>query len=210
MFVEYSDEIPPGREHPWTPPDNNPEAKYCDFKAQPEQIPLVLEDFKPWAHYPGIPRFYELLAWLNGSESVLESNDCGLRPPRRDQATPDPIRQVFDSDPIVIHGRLTIIFRNLVWNTSPPTIAALKKHIHDGLLNSTNNFPSCVKVGEWAHLFTAINKEGNAVILTFWAWGGDEAQAMENLRATFDLIHGCLKWISDGVTRQRTEQSQGL
>jgi len=34
---------------------------------------------------------------------------------------------------------------------------------------STDNFPSCVKVGEWEHPFTAINKEGHAVFLTFWA-----------------------------------------
>jgi hypothetical protein len=102
MFVDYSDEIPPGRHHPWTPVENNPEAKYYDFKTHPEQIPLVLEDFKPWAHYPAIPRFYELLRWLNGRESILESNDCGLRPPRRDQATPDVVRHVFDSDPIDI------------------------------------------------------------------------------------------------------------
>src|SRR5260370_23343690 len=121
MFVDYSDEIPPGRHHPWTPPDNNPEARYYDFKAHPEQVPLVLEDFKPWAHYPAIPRLYEPLSWLNGSDSILESNDCGLRPPTTDHATPDIARPVFDSDPIVVHGTLTILFLDLTWNTSAPT-----------------------------------------------------------------------------------------
>jgi hypothetical protein len=196
MFVVYSDEIPPARHHPWTPPDNNPEARYYDFKAQPELIPVVLEDFKPWVHYPAIPRFYELFAWLNGSESILESNDCGLRPPRRDHAAPDIVRQVFDSDPIMIHGRLTILFRDLTGNTSVPTVAGLKKSVHDGMRDCTDNFPSCVKVGEWVHLFTAINEEGHAVFLTFWAWGADEAMMMENLLCTVQLIHGCLKWIS--------------
>jgi hypothetical protein len=43
----------------------------------------VLEDFKPWARYSAIPRFYELLAWLNGDDSIFESNDCGLRPPKQ-------------------------------------------------------------------------------------------------------------------------------
>lgn len=137
----------------------------------------------------------------------LSRTTAVCRPPRKDQATPDVIRGVFDSDPIVLHGRLTILFRDLTWNTSAPTVAGLKKSIHDGLRDATDNFPSCIKVGEWAHLFTAINKEGNAVLLAFWAWGGDEALAMENLLSTFHLIHGCLKWISDGISRRPAGRS---
>ena len=79
-------------------------------KAHPDQIPLVLPDFKPWSHYPAIQTFYALLTWLNGPDSIFESNDCGLRAPRRDNDTPEIIRRAFDrafdADPIVMHGRL--------------------------------------------------------------------------------------------------------
>jgi hypothetical protein len=199
MLVEYDTEIPPPREHPWTVVVANPEARYWDFKASPEQVPLVLEDFKPWSHYPAIPRFYELLTWLNGSGSIFESNDCGLRPPRRDEATPEIVRQCFTSDPIVVHGRLTILVRDLTWNASTPTVDGLKTAIHDCLRNGVPNFPSVVMVGEWEHLFTLVNKEGRAVSLRFWAWGDDEAMAMANLNSTFGAIHKCLKGISDGA-----------
>src|ERR1039457_6696500 len=76
MIVEYDTEVPPPREHPWTVVEANPEARYWDFRAQPEHIPLVLEDFKPWSRYPAIPRFYELLTdrkstRLNSSHLVI-------------------------------------------------------------------------------------------------------------------------------------------
>jgi len=43
------------------------------------------------------------------------------------------VRDQVDSDPIVIHGRVTILFRDLTWNTSAPTVAGLKKSAHDSL-----------------------------------------------------------------------------
>jgi hypothetical protein len=199
MFVDYDAEIPPPREHPWTRVEGDPQARYWDFRANPEQIPLVLEDFEPWSHYPAIHRFFELLIWLNGNDSVFESNDCGLRPPRQDCETPEIIRHVFIADPIVIHARITFIFRDLAWNASAPTVDGLKKAIHDGLRDNIPNFAAVVRIGDWAHLFTAINKEGRAVTLRIWAWGDDEGIAMGNLHSTFDAISGCLRWISDGI-----------
>jgi hypothetical protein len=201
MFVEYDTENPPPREHPWTV-GAAPDARYWDFRAEPEKIPFVLEDFKPWSHYPAIPRFYELLTWLNGTDSLFESNDCGLRPPRRDEATPAVIRQAFDRDPVVVHGRLAIIFRDLTWNTAAPTVAGLKASIHDGLRDNIPNVPAVVKIGEWAHFFTSIQKEGKAITFRIWAWGDDEASAMNQLKFTIDAIEGCLRWISDGLKRR--------
>jgi hypothetical protein len=202
MFVVYDTQKPPGRHHPWTVAVKNPEEQYVDFKAHPDQIPLGLPDFKPWSHYQAIQTFYALLKWLNGPDSLFESNDCGLRAPRRDSETPEIVRNAFDADPIVMHGRLTIIFRDLAWNASVPTVDRLKTAIHDGLRDNVPNIPAVVKIGDWNHLFTEINKEGRAVTLLYWAWGDDEAMAMAHLNTTFDAIHACLRWISNG-TRSR-------
>ena len=204
MFVEYDPAVPPPREHPWTVEQSNPEARYWDFRACPEQVSLVLEDFKPWSHYPAIPRFYALLTWLNGSDFIFESTDCGLLASRQDDAVPEIIRRCLGSNPIVVHGRLTVIFRDLARNASGPTVDSLMKAIHDGLRDNVPNFPAVVKVGDWDHLFTLINKEGRAVSLLFWAWGDDEALAMDSQNPVFDAIHGCLRWISDGVKNTGT------
>ena len=199
MYVAYDIEQPPGREHPWAEALANPDEKYVDFKADPDQIPTALVDFKPWSHYPAIQTFYALLAWLNGADSIFESNDCGLRPPRRDPEVPEPIRRVLDADPIVMHCRLAILFRDLAWNASEPTVDGLKSSIHDALRERVPNFPAVVKIGDWPHLFTEIDKEGRAVTLLIWAWGDDEASAMANLNTTFVNLHGCLRWISDAI-----------
>lgn len=199
MFVDYDTQKPPGRHHPWTVAVANPEERYVDFKAYPDQIPLVLPDFKPWSHYPAIQTFYALLTWLNGPDSIFESNDCGLRAPRRDNDTPEIVRRAFDADPIVMHGRLTIIFRDLSRNASVPAVEELKTSIHDGLRDNVRNIPAVVKIGEWDHFFTAINKEGRAVTLLYWTWGDDEAMAMAHLNTMFGAIHTRLRWISNGT-----------
>lgn len=203
MFVVYDAEKPPARYHPWTFSESNPEERYVDFKTYPEQIPLVLPDFKPWARYAAIQTFYNLLGWLNGVDSIFESNDCGLRAPRRDVDTPEIVRNAFDADPIVVHGRLAIFFRDLAWNASGPSVDGLKTLILNFLRNNVRNIPAVVMIGEWDHLFTAIDKEGRAVTLRYWAWGDDEAMAMSYLDNTFSAIYRCLQWISDGTKAAR-------
>lgn len=196
MNVGYGKKMPPPREHPWTVVEGHPGAKYWDFKAHPEKIPLVLEDFKPWQSYPAIQRFYELLLWLNGTDSSFESNDCGMQPPRRDDEAPGPIRRCFAINPIMVYARLTIIYRDLGLNVGE-SFGLLKLAIFCCLRKTELNIPVAVEVGEWQHLFTSINKEGKAVTLQFWAWGDDEAQSIDGLRLTFEAVHRCLKDISD-------------
>jgi hypothetical protein len=98
-----------------------------------------------------------------------------------------------------MHGRLTIFLRELRLNAALQTVDKLKQAIHDGLRDNVPNIPAVVKIGEWAHLFTAVDKEGRAVTLLIWAWGDDEEEAMRYLYAGFDAIHGCLRWISDAA-----------
>jgi hypothetical protein len=54
MFVDYDTGKPPGMRAPLDRCGREPEEKYVDFKAYPDQIPRVLPDFKPWSHYPAI------------------------------------------------------------------------------------------------------------------------------------------------------------
>jgi hypothetical protein len=111
-------------------------------------------------------------------------------------------KSAFEADPIVMHARLTVIFRDLAWNASVRTVDGLKTSIHDGLRDNVPNIPAVVKIGEWDHFFTGVNKEGRAVTLLCWAWGDDKAMAMAHLNTTFEAIHGCLRWISDAIRRR--------
>jgi hypothetical protein len=64
------------RSHPWSAARTNSTYRYYDFTTSPALIRTSLEDFLPWAQHPAIERFFVLLEWLNGSTSLLESNDC--------------------------------------------------------------------------------------------------------------------------------------
>lgn len=67
----YYDEARGYREarlHPYTAGDAD-QSGFIDFKAQPQRIPEVLEDFRPFADRPAIQTFYAMLAWINGPDS---------------------------------------------------------------------------------------------------------------------------------------------
>lgn len=71
-------DIDTGRTHPWTFAEHNPSWRYVDFRREPEKIETSLEDFRPWAQFPATQRFYELIRWLNGPDSLFETNDCAF------------------------------------------------------------------------------------------------------------------------------------
>ena len=201
MFVQAdTDPPPPNRAHPWGAATSNPSLKYYNFKAQPELIQQVLEDFKPWEHYTAIPTFYDLLRWLNGPNSVFETNDCGLRPPKIDPAPPALIRF---SAPTVMHGRLSVLFRDLIHNTRSESIEWLQKGILGWLKDGVPNWPVCVFVGPWPHVFIDIGKPGNTLQLRYWAWGENEAEAMQFLDALYRALTACFKSASASIRAQQ-------
>ncbi len=204
MFVQLeTSSIPPPREHPWTVSTANPDWKYYDFKTNCDLIPQVLEDYKRWENYQAIQTFYNFLGWLNGPESVFESNDCALGSPKEDPRPPDVIPKDCRT---CISGRLTILFRDLYYNVGPTWIEWLRQTIHDDLLQNFPKFPAVVFLGYWAHYFTAIEKSGNVVTLQFWAWGVDAEQAMLNLNLLFVILSDSVREISAGVLAARVDR----
>jgi hypothetical protein len=98
------------RSHPWHVASYNSACRYYDFKRCPEMIPNVLEDFSPWAKYSAIQDFYSYLAWLNGPDSHLESNDCAFG------GIVDNMSPNRTSSKLEASGRLMIFFRSLAAN----------------------------------------------------------------------------------------------
>lgn len=70
-----------GRPHPWETSNNYSPGRYYDLRAHPELIRTSLEDFKPWEGFAAVDAFYQMLEWLNGPESILETTDCMLLAP---------------------------------------------------------------------------------------------------------------------------------
>lgn len=199
MKVCFDDNFNPeqGRTHPYEPSDW---AVYYDLKKNPELIPNVLEDFKPWSHYQAVQVFYQLLAWLNGPNSTLESNDCAFRGPE------------VNDDPrfpkaLGCTGRLMIFYRRLELNTMDEWVDALKKALRHYLSQIDPEFGWGVVTISTApvlykELSTNMTKnEGSETLLTFFAWGDDEGETMENLERVFKALLESFKLISTEIKR---------
>ena len=168
------------RSHPWTNAASNTAYRYYDFKAEPQLIRTVLEDFVPWSHYPAVTRLYALLERLNSPASVLESNDCAFSAPHPTEA-PELGKQ------LQADGRVMLLFNTLGKNSTRSNLEDLAQRVHVQLATHDRDF-------EWGLLGTSIppvrylalpgphaQQLGYQLTIWFWAWGDSEAEVMDNL-----------------------------
>jgi len=195
------------RSHPWIDAESNPAYRYYDFKTQPELIRSSLEDLQQWTSYPAIETFYRLLEWLNGSESIFESNDSAFNGAATTAGTPS-------STPLQCSGRLMILYRNLVLNTSPEQMHRLTNATAQALSETDPLF-------EWGAIgatimsaqFTTLpgppeRQRGQQLMLSFWAWGETEAEMMRHLDRIFHNLTGALQRVSDEIRRSTPTASR--
>ncbi len=178
------------RSHPWTGSAASPEHRFLDLRAEPSQIRTSLEDFVPWSHYPAIDAFYTLLEWLNAPASTLESNDCAFTGPHANDAASFP-------KALQCSGRVIVIFSTLAKNLSRARVESFKDALHHRLGPIDADF-------RWGMIGTTIlpvryvtlpgtdaSRLGYQLMISFWAWGDDEAELMANLgRVVANLSRG--------------------
>ena len=185
------------RGHPWDTAIDNPDERYYDFKARSDLIPEVLEDFKPWSRYPAIETFYELLRWINGPDSVVESNDCAFQGPQ-----PNPTRAFPKARECT--GRLMILMRRLETNVSYRVVADLEERALLQLQSQDSEF-------EWGAVGTTIAKvhfhtlpsapSGFQLCISFWAWGDTDDDAMSSLDRTLSNLTRALQLLCRTTVR---------
>jgi hypothetical protein len=172
------------RSHPWQTAIYDPTCRYYDFKTHPELIPTVLEDFMPWAKYPAIQDFYSYLAWLNGPDSELESNDCafaGVKPNISPNVTPSPLQAT---------GRLMLFFRSLMRNCEQTNAEWLYQCFLFYLKRVQSDFQlGVVGLSRTATEFVTLNRrQGTSLVFNFWSWGENEAEVMGNLQRVVSAL----------------------
>jgi hypothetical protein len=185
-----------GRQHPWTESSRDPGARFVDFKAEPHLIESTLSDFNRFRQFPAIPRFFDMMRWLNGPHSIFETNDCGLRPPKPTEGGPVPWMK------LQIYGRLTVLYRDLGRNTIEKDFAALCSGVAEGLgtVDPGFNF-GCYGWSGWPHLFITVGPlaDGHVLHLDFWAWGDDDEGAFANLNRTFRNLETVLRELTQSL-----------
>jgi hypothetical protein len=203
---EYSNRrVTGGRNHPWTEGEEDPNFRYYDFKASPELIETVLEDFKPYDDYPAVQKFYDFLRFVNGPDSAFESNDCAFRL----EANVDP-----NGKKLRAYGRVLLLVRDLIYNTHDEAVNYYLSKIGEDLHHRDREFElGAVLLTKFPTLFVDLpqppeKQEGSAGEILFWAWGDDEAEAMENLSRLFANLTAAVQNISEHIKASLAKASR--
>lgn len=183
-FTHPDDEMQNARAHPWTLAISDPRHRYYDFKSDPSSIRTVLEDFVALGKNEASEAFYDLVEWINSTNSVLESNDCGCGLPQSNA------NKAFPKD-LGCTARLMILYRHLSLNLSRENVAWLEAAVQHYLSKIDTSF-------NWAVVGTSVvpatyvtlpvpesEQAGHQLVLRFWAWGNSEAELMSNLARAF-------------------------
>jgi hypothetical protein len=209
------------RQHPWGTSLADENCRYYDFKAEPHLIRKVLEDFKAWEGHSAINEFYNLVEWINGPGANLESNDCRLRGPKRNQQ-----RDLCDKD-LLFSGGLMVLFRNLELGLSadgpewvsrqftapgPPYFTPNQyidwigeRSLELIKANHPGYNQACIAVHFYPTFFkhAPVRYEmrfGYQVAFEFWAWGDSESEALDSFGVVVSALSETLRKISNEIT----------
>ena len=180
------------RAHPWSDAEGNASHRYYDLKANPELIRSALEDFVPWSRFRAVETLYSLLAWLNGPDARLESNDCAFE-------GPEPAGRPAAGRSLECSGRLMVLYRELPLNLSLVRVQGLKNALHGSCEEIDRDFDSgaigstIVRTRYVTLPLPEARQVGYQLMLSFWAWGDTEGETMENLGRLFENLWGALR-----------------
>jgi hypothetical protein len=201
---EYQPEIPI-RVHPYLDAEYDERVRYHNFRETPELIREKLEDFKPFEPQQAVKTFYELVEWINGPESELESNDCAFTGPKTNISVNSSKKKM------ECKGRLMVFFRRLPNNLNTDTMK--------WLLNATGAYIERTDEQTWQDgivglsfmktAFAALNNQiGEELVLRFWAFGDTEQEVFDNLDRLFRNLLTALEGVSKEVSKALVRQSQ--
>jgi hypothetical protein len=187
---EFESAVP--RAHPWSSALANESHVYIDFKANPKLIRSAIEDLRSYADEPFAEEFYSLIEWLNGKESLLETNDCAFSGAIRNIDSQFPFKHRCS-------GRLMILFRNITENAQPRSVDWLINNIHDSLMIANPSFKAgAVGISRMAAVYKALSPEprkgglGSQVMLSFFAYGKNDDRCYESMYRILRCTHTCL------------------
>jgi len=198
-FIAKQTEHTEGRSHPWTSMITDETSIYMDFKKNPELIRSSLEDFQLFNKWPFADSFYSLVEWLNGSSSLLESNDCTFN-----SVEENPDKQYHYAKKC--SARLMILFRDIEENCQQKSIDWLMQNILQNVASTKLGFRAgAICLSQSATCYLALGDEhdtggiGKQVVLTFFAYGKNKHRCYENMQKVFSHAHRCLKYVNKKI-----------
>jgi hypothetical protein len=168
------------RSHPWTTAIADGNCRYYDLVAFPALIRTSLEDLIPWQQYAGVEQIYQLLEQINIASGPLQTNDCEFSGPSENDSA------VIDADTnaflLNCSGRIMILCSDELRNHDIRNTQAMESTLSHQLRSSDPLFKAgLIATAVVPVYFVASKQNGFQLMISFWAWGNDEAQTMSNL-----------------------------
>lgn len=180
------------RSHPWRDMVSDDTCVYMDFKTQPHLIRSALEDLLPFKEWDFVEQFYTLIEWVNGSSSLLESNDCVFNAAEENTDQQYPYAKKCSA-------RLMTLFRDIPENCQQKSIdwlmhniqtlaASMKPSFKAGAIGLSQS-PTCyLALGETADT----GGMGYQVTLNFFAYGNNEQTCYESMKDVLAIAQHAL------------------
>lgn len=184
---------------PWSAASNDPRGAYVNFRERPELIARALEDFRPWARTAAVKEFYDLLRWINGPESMLESVGCAFGT----RETHDVVRGL--DGPWCV-GWLSVILRDHPLNLNRDLTDELKRLINAKARAAPGPVPDgCIIISEALTQFVYLEDfytgfreppVGWSVVINWMVTAEAKRAALSALRSTFRQLRWVLAEVS--------------
>jgi len=189
------------RAHPWSRAESNENEVYIDFKAHPKKIRTTLEDLIPFNRKTFANKFYELLEWLNGKSSNIESNDCAFVGASENIDAQFPYK-------IRCSGRLMVLFRDIERNcyrqdidwlmiSAEKTIQAINPSFKAGAIG-LSRVPAIYK--ELGNSSTS-GALGEQVMFSLFAYGKNANQCYKHMEKVVLCLHRALEIMNRDMGR---------
>ena len=218
-FDDYRNE--PIRMQPYSTSNHKSPGQYYNLKDEPEKIRTHLEEFFPHSEYQSVQKFYDLLEWLNGEDSIYETNDCRL-----EDLAENKQRDIADYD-FVRTGSLSWFFRDLNLNLSKDsafwsnlyqtnqinadgfrfTPSDYQKKFMDAMhlqwlgIERENVF-DCIAIAPYNTYYENAEvdhslRHGCQIAHRFWVWGDSDEEIFERFSHTVRAFEKCFKSLND-------------
>lgn len=193
------------RSHPWTAMVSDNSSVYIDFKKQPNLIRSCLEDLVPLKKWDFVEQFYCLIEWLNGQNSLLESNDCAFN-----VVEDNPDQQYAYAKKC--SARLMILFRDIPENCQIKSINWLMNNILTSVSSMKPRFKSgaiCLSQSPTCYLALGDKADsggmGYQVTLSFLAYGKNERRCYESMKELLIVAQNSLQRVNKDIQQGEIE-----
>lgn len=172
---------------------------YMDFKLQPKLIRTALEDLVPFKKWDFVEQFYSLIEWLNGANSVLESNDCVFN-----GAEDNPDQQYPYAKKC--SARLMILFRDIPENCQDKSINWLMNNILSLAASMKPSFKAgAIGLSQSPTCYLALGDKpdtggmGYQVTLNFFAYGKNDKRCYESMQDVLAIAQLALQRVNKRI-----------